>query len=82
MQLHFSEVKKYDMSGNEVTSTANFAANTWYTVYVPITAAGLNYDWSQIYSLISQDPKQDGTEYKYADYWLRNVRFEAGLPTA
>ena len=81
-QLHYDEVKKYDMSGNQIKSVSatTILPNTWYTVYVPLDhTKSLTVQFEQ-YAFLTQAPVGEIGAWSFADYWLRNVRFEAGLP--
>lgn len=83
-QLHFDEVKKYDVSGKQITtvSATTFLANTWYTIYVPLDQTKPPVVQFEQYAFLTQVPVGESGNWSFADYWLRNVRFESALPTA
>ena len=72
--LDSTDVMRYDVDGNDVAAK-DFVTRTWYTVYVPLTKE-LGTDYT-VHSFITQTCTTDGN---FADYWMRNVRFESGLP--
>jgi hypothetical protein len=85
-QGHFGEIRRYN-TNNVAVALDQMKSGQWYTIYVPLTEANQIDSNGAFFTLLAMNPivttNEDGSKTaKNANFWVRNVRFESGLPTA